>query len=256
MQLPWKTKGIVLTAPLTEEVDNVVKFIDEYLAPRGCNLIAMQIRYRYRFKRHPECMGYDPLSYEDVKKIVAVCKKHGIRLIPKMNLHGHQSGLPNTPTDGILHGHHEKINDIRDGLLRARWPARFEIISRDPLTVYDGAHNREGVCAAAESVKQYFGCKKLYAVSGVLRDKEYEEIARIISTFAVRVYTVTPDNPRALSAEEYAEVFRKNGIEAIPSASIEKAVISAREAAREAGVPLICLGSLYTYGEVVKALDK
>ena len=145
---------------------------------------------------------------------------------------------------------------VRDGLLRARWPARFEIISRDPLTVYDGAHNREGVCAGAESVKQYFGCKKLYAVSGVLRDKEYEEIARIISTFAVRVYTVTPDNPRALGAEEYAEVFRKNGIEAIPSASIEKAVISAREAAREAGVPLICLGSLYTYSEVVKALDK
>lgn len=119
MKLPWKTKGIVLTAPLTEEVDNVVKFIDEYLAPNGCNMIAMQIRYRYQFKKHPECMGYDPLSYEDVKKIVAVCKKNGIRLIPKMNLHGHQSGLPNTPTDGILHGHHEKINDIRDGLLRA-----------------------------------------------------------------------------------------------------------------------------------------
>lgn len=119
MKLPWKTKGIVLTAPLTEEVDNVVKFIDEYLAPHGCNTIALQIRYRYQFKRHPECMGYDPLSEADVKKLVAVCKKNGIRLIPKMNLHGHQSGLPNTPTDGILHGHHEKINDIRDGLLRA-----------------------------------------------------------------------------------------------------------------------------------------
>lgn len=119
MILPWKTKGIVLTAPLSEDVDDVVRFIDEYLAPNGCNLICMQIRYRYRFKRHPECMGYDPLSYEDIKKIVKVCKKHNIRLIPKMNLHGHQSGQPNIPTDGILHGHNEKIPDIRDGLLRA-----------------------------------------------------------------------------------------------------------------------------------------
>ena len=119
MKIPWKTKGIVLTAPLSEDVDDVVKFIDEYLAPNGCNLICLQIRYRYRFKRHPECMGYDPLSYEDVKKLVKVCKKNNIKLVPKMNLQGHQSGVPNTPTDGILHGHDGKKPDIRDGLLRA-----------------------------------------------------------------------------------------------------------------------------------------
>lgn len=120
MNLPWKTKGIVLTAPLTHEVDNVVKFIDEYLAPNGCNLLVLQVRYRYRFQRHPECMGYDPLSFDDVKKLVAVCRKNGIKLVPKMNLHGHQSGLHNTPTDGILHGHpHKSIPDFRDGLLRA-----------------------------------------------------------------------------------------------------------------------------------------
>lgn len=119
MNLPWKTKGIVLTAPLTEEVDDVVKFIDEYLAKRGFNLIVMQVRYRYRFKKHPECMGYDPLSYDDVKKLLNVCKKNGIKLIPKMNLIGHQSGMPNVPTDGILHGHQVEAYDIRDGLLRA-----------------------------------------------------------------------------------------------------------------------------------------
>lgn len=119
MKLPWKTKGIVLTAPLSKEVDDVVEFIDKYLAPNGCNLIVMQIRYRYQFQLHPECQGYDPLSYEDVKKLVNVCKKHHIRLVPKMNLHGHQSGLHNTPTDGILHGHEGAIPDFRDGLLRA-----------------------------------------------------------------------------------------------------------------------------------------
>lgn len=99
MKLPWKTKGIVLTAPLTKEVDDVVEFIDKYLAPNGCNLIVMQIRYRYQFRLHPECQGYDPLSYDDIKKLVNICEKHNIRLIPKMNLVGHQSGLHNTPTD-------------------------------------------------------------------------------------------------------------------------------------------------------------
>ncbi len=119
MELPWKTKGIVLTAPLTEETDKVVELIDKYLAPRGFNTIVLQTRYRYRFKRHPECMGYDPLSEADVKKLLNVCRKNNIRLIPKMNLVGHQSGMPNEPTDGILHGHGQPVKDIRDGLLRA-----------------------------------------------------------------------------------------------------------------------------------------
>ena len=119
MDFSWKTKGIVLTAPLNGELDEVVRFIDEYLAPRGFNTVVLQVRYRYQFKNHPEVWGYDPLCSDDVKRLLAVCRKNGIRLIPKMNLFGHQSGLHNEPTDGILHGHNDERADERDGLLRA-----------------------------------------------------------------------------------------------------------------------------------------
>lgn len=119
MNFPWQARGIVLTAPLSYEVDDVIKFIDEYLSPRGFNMIVLQVRYRYQFKNHPEVWGYDPLSYEDVKKLLSVCRKNNIKLIPKMNLIGHQSGFPNEPTDGIIHGHNDISSDIPDGLLRA-----------------------------------------------------------------------------------------------------------------------------------------
>ncbi|MBR7101423.1 MAG: family 20 glycosylhydrolase [Clostridia bacterium] len=115
----WEIKGIVLTAPLKGEIDNVIKFIDEYLAPRGFNTVIMQVRYRYEFKKHPEVTGYDPLSYGDVKSLLSVCRKNNIKLIPKMNLMGHQSGIHNEPTDGILHGHNKPMADEPDGLLRA-----------------------------------------------------------------------------------------------------------------------------------------
>ncbi|MBQ9744579.1 MAG: family 20 glycosylhydrolase [Clostridia bacterium] len=119
MELSWETRGIVLTSPLSEEIDDVIKFIDEYLAPRGFNMIVMQVRYRYQFSSHPEVWGYDPLSAENVKKLLEVCRKNNIKLVPKMNLIGHQSGFHNEPTDGILHGHNTVSSDICDGLLRA-----------------------------------------------------------------------------------------------------------------------------------------
>lgn len=119
--IPWKTKGIVLTAPLPykNELPDVAEFIEKVLAPSGVNLIVLQIRYRYQFQRHPECVGYDPLSRADVKYLLDVCRRCGISLVPKMNLIGHQSGLHHVPSDGILHGLSQGTLDLPDGLIRA-----------------------------------------------------------------------------------------------------------------------------------------
>ena len=146
MNLPWKTKGIVLTAPLTDEIDDVIKFIDEYLAPRGFNMLVLQTRYRYQFKNHPEVWGYDPLSYNDVKKLLAVCKQNNIKLVPKMNLIGHQSGFPNEPTDGIIHGHNDVSSDIPDGLLRA-YPGFDEQQGQDEI------YYARSICLSSRAAK-------------------------------------------------------------------------------------------------------
>ena len=87
-------------------------------------------------------------------------------------------------------------------------------------------------------------------MTGVLRDKDYTAIARDLATVASKAFTLTPDNPRALSAEEYAEVLTKAGIESYPSDSIKEAYSRARNAAGADGVPLICLGSLYVYSSL------
>ncbi len=143
---------------------------------------------------------------------------------------------------------------VISGLISAKWPARFEIISHAPLTVYDGAHNKEGIESAVASIKTYFG-DKVYAVTGVLADKDYEAIARELSSVTSRAYTITPDNPRALSAERYAEVLRSHGVEAVPYGSIAEAVSAAKADALEAEKTLVCLGSLYIYSDVKKAVE-
>ena len=63
---------------------------------------------------------------------------------------------------------------------------------------------------------------------------------------------MTPDNPRALSAKDYAEVLGENGVLATPYPDIRAAFTAAKSAAKEDGVPLVCLGSLYTYVDISK----
>ena len=141
---------------------------------------------------------------------------------------------------------------LYDGLLEAKWIARFEIISREPLIIFDGAHNPEGISSAVMSIKHYFGDEKVYVLTGVLRDKDYRFIAGELSKIAARAFTLTPDSPRALSAEAYAEVLEEAGIPATPHESIELAILVAKASAEADGVPLICLGSLYTYSDIIK----
>ena len=141
---------------------------------------------------------------------------------------------------------------VRQGLLCARWPARFEVLSKDPLVIFDGAHNPEGITVAVESIKHYFADQKVYLLSGVLRDKDYEYIASKVSEVASRAFTMTPDNPRALTAVEYAEVLGKNGVAATPYPDIRSAFFAAKKASVARGIPLVCLGSLYTYVDISK----
>ncbi len=143
---------------------------------------------------------------------------------------------------------------VREGLLAARWPARFEIISRDPLIIFDGAHNPEGIETAVTSIKRYFGDQKVCILTGVMKDKDYNYIASKFSEIADRAFTITPANPRALPAEEYAMVLEDVGIIASHYDSVAAALSDAKEYSRSNGVPLVCLGSLYMYCEVTEAL--
>jgi dihydrofolate synthase/folylpolyglutamate synthase len=144
---------------------------------------------------------------------------------------------------------------VREGLAAARWQARFEIVSRDPLVIFDGAHNAEGIAAAVESIKLYFKDEKVYVLTGVLRDKDYEAIAKDISKVASKAFTMTPDNPRALSAQKYAEVLAQNGVCTTAFDGIEEALDAAIHAAKADGKALCCLGSLYTYTSIISCFN-
>lgn len=88
---PLPIRGIHLSVPKTEDVPLAVRFIREALPKEGVNVLVLEFDYRYQFTKHPEIVDPDPLSKDDVAKLVAAAKDAGVRLIPQINCLGHQS---------------------------------------------------------------------------------------------------------------------------------------------------------------------
>ena len=87
----FPVRGFCIGAPQPDDVEEFIKFIDEELAPRNVNTLILRVDYNYQYTSHPELRDSVALSRKDVKKMVAVCKENGIRIIPQVNLLGHQS---------------------------------------------------------------------------------------------------------------------------------------------------------------------
>ncbi|MDR0749499.1 MAG: family 20 glycosylhydrolase [Tannerellaceae bacterium] len=84
-------RGLAIGGPSRNGVDLFCKFIEEDLAPAHFNLLIIRVDWNYAFESYPQLRDPNPLTKEDVKKIVAVCKKHNIQIAPQINLLGHQS---------------------------------------------------------------------------------------------------------------------------------------------------------------------
>jgi len=145
---------------------------------------------------------------------------------------------------------------LRQGLREVRWPARFELLSRDPIIICDGGHNPQGISAAVKSLQTYFPEQKARILTAVMADKDYDEMIELLRPVVAHAYTVNLGNPRALPAEAYAKDLNSHNIDATAYESVRDALACAIDDCRREGTPLLCLGSLYLYNAVLDALGK
>ena len=161
----------------------------------------------------------------------------------------------------ILKAHGVDIPEkaIDAGLIRARWKARFEVLSNEPLIIYDGAHNPQGIAGAVENIRCYLSDKapdgQVVLLMGVMADKAHEKMIGMLSPLVSSVYCVTPSNSRSLPSVGVEREFEEFGVRAYAFDNLHDGVIAAAEAARTEGRPLVCLGSLYMYADVLHAVN-
>lgn len=139
---------------------------------------------------------------------------------------------------------------VRDGLAAAKWSARFELLDESPYFILDGGHNPQCVQAAMDALEQFFPGKKAVILTGMMQDKDTEQMLEQMAEHAACFVCLHPDSPRALSAEQLAQQVKERfGLPAFCCESIAQGVALAREKAGSDG--LVCaLGSLYLAAEV------
>jgi dihydrofolate synthase/folylpolyglutamate synthase len=133
-------------------------------------------------------------------------------------------------------------------------PGRVEIVARDPLTVYDGAHNPAGARALADSLGDVLGERRpRVAVIGVLEDKDAAAMLAELLPQVDRVVYTRSQNPRSLSPATLASLAEKlGGPPAETVADPRAAARHARAIAGQGGAVLVT-GSIYLIADLVRA---
>ncbi|MBQ8768548.1 MAG: bifunctional folylpolyglutamate synthase/dihydrofolate synthase [Oscillospiraceae bacterium] len=145
--------------------------------------------------------------------------------------------------------------NIYDGLAEVSWPGRFDIVGKKPLFIIDGGHNPQCIEALVKNIADYLAGKRVIALTGVLADKDYGDMYRPVMPLVEQFVCVTPPNPRRLPAQELAQHLINAGAKATACEEIADGVKLALELAGEDGA-VLCFGSLYTIGDIKKALDE
>ena len=137
---------------------------------------------------------------------------------------------------------------IAEGLARAAWPGRFEVVAGAPTFVLDGAHNDASAVAFARTLRAYAAGRPVALVVGMHADKEAEAVLRPLCAIATRAIATRSQSPRALPADEVAARCRQLGTPTDVEPTVAGAIARARDLSG-ADTIVAVTGSLAVVGE-------
>ena len=137
--------------------------------------------------------------------------------------------------------------DVRDGLARATWPGRFEVVDTAPLTVLDGAHNPAAARTLAATLAEY-DYDDLHLVYAAMHDKDHAETAAALPDAATAV-TCRPAIDRAEDPAVLAAALRSAGVDRVTAGDDVADALAAAVDRAEAGDCVLLVGSLFAVAE-------
>lgn len=147
------------------------------------------------------------------------------------------------------------LDAIKKGLAQTRWPARLQVLERQPPLILDGAHNPAGAATCARALKELLPARTpLGLIAGMCDDKDLEGFLRAFHGLARQCWAVPLSNPRGRPPEKIAAAAAAHGWEARAAVSIPQALADARAWAAAHHGAVCAAGSLFLAGEILESL--
>lgn len=146
-------------------------------------------------------------------------------------------------------GYEIPFEGIKTGLKSLEWPGRFEVISKDPLTIVDGAHNRDSFRKLEETINMYLKDKYKILIFGASEDKEVKLMLTIIQSSIDLLIVTRSRHPRALESGFLEEKARELGIPCLATETVEEGIDLAEKNYSSNSV-IIAAGSIFIAGAV------
>lgn len=234
-----KDNGLVISYPQQNEALEVLKRVT---IEKQAELLVCPMN-KVKIKRLNEFGGlfdfeYDGKVYEDIEiGLLGEYQVYNATLAIYTLLTLKDKGLINISEE-----------DIRNGLKKAKWKGRLEIINRNPTFIIDGAHNLQGVKNLVKNLK-LFNYNRLILGLGILKDKDVEHMVEILVPLADEIVITEVNMPRKMDAYVLQEIVNKYNKNTLVEKDIKKAIDKAFEIANKEDV-IIFAGSLYLIGDV------
>jgi len=150
-----------------------------------------------------------------------------------------------------------KISDraVKMGLRRIRWPARFQLVSKQPEIVLDVAHNPGGARALVRTFRTIYGNRKAILVCGFLERPDFDIMMKEFALITKRAVITRPQAHRAAEIEGVIWGATNAGLDFDVKLVVADAVDRALKLAAKGEMILIC-GSHYTVGEAITRLKQ
>ena len=93
--------------------------------------------------------------------------------IPLLGLHQVQNAAVAAAALWTMRGQRIAIPDeaIEQGFAAVKWPARFEVVRREPPVIFDSAHNQDLFARLRQALDDYFPGRQVYLIFGASEDK-------------------------------------------------------------------------------------
>jgi dihydrofolate synthase/folylpolyglutamate synthase len=152
---------------------------------------------------------------------------------------------------------HLKINisNIHSGLFKAYWPARMQVIKKSPLTILDVAHNSAGFTEIFKFIHQQFPNKKIWVLVGLIDDKDYKSIGKILEKYSFKIGVITKFSEKALLPKKLIDNINNPSIDTFIFNNILDGYLKFSEQISLKDLLLI-IGSHYLAGDFLKKIQK